>query len=56
MTFLYSFYIATCFGFIDHHQAIYTIIMKIIELYNGSVVFSSTLSFFLCTILYLLTL
>jgi hypothetical protein len=34
----YSFFKATYFGLFEHHQAIYIIITKIIELYNGSVI------------------
>jgi hypothetical protein len=38
------FSIARCFGLLNHHQAIYTVITKTIELHNGSVVSRSDLS------------
>jgi hypothetical protein len=39
-------FIATCFGLLYHHQVMYKIITKIIELYNGFVVLD--LLFVLC--------
>jgi hypothetical protein len=36
---------AACFDLPGHHQEIYTVITKIIDLYNGSVVSRSTFYF-----------
>jgi hypothetical protein len=39
------FFIALCFGLLDHNQVIYTSITNIIKLYNGSIGFRSAFIF-----------
>jgi hypothetical protein len=48
---LFFFIIGTCFGLLDHHQVVYTIITNIIKMYNGSVVFRSA-SYLYCYALF----
>jgi hypothetical protein len=48
------FFIAICFSLLYHHQAIYTVITNIIELYNGSVVFRSDFVFY-CYVLFFIS-